>query len=120
MAEDWDKVFGKALIEKMTIPVVKQLSGFDGSYEKDRVAFGYLLGITKQWGIEIAGRSGPDDTVINLMELEEGQENDEDDDDDVDETGSRVRKEEQDERPGKGFNCVPKTEEMRGFISALS
>ena len=54
------------------------------------------------------------------MEMEEGQENDEDDNDDVDETGSRVGEEEQDERPGKGFNCVPKTEEMHGFIGALS
>ena len=47
MAEDWNKVFGKMLMEKMTIPVVKQLSGFNGSYEKDQVAFEYLFGITK-------------------------------------------------------------------------
>jgi hypothetical protein len=94
----------------MTMPVVKQLSGLDGSYEKDRVAFGHLLGITKEWGMEIWRVRGEDDTVIDHMDMDKGPENDYDD----------VGEAELDEGPGKGLVCVPKTEDMRKFIGALS
>src|SRR5579859_3993881 len=46
MAHDWHIVFKSKIMSEMSTDLLKLLSGYDSSHEKERISFGAHLGIT--------------------------------------------------------------------------